>query len=108
MKNFGIKSLQRYITETGNEIIYCEADGRYTHVYFSNDKHEMISANIESIKKLLNDADFFRSHKSHLVNLKYLIGVNCDKRNIYLKNGYVAKVSARKVSKIKYLMANRK
>jgi two-component system LytT family response regulator len=50
------------------DIIRCEADGAYTHVYMK-DKNERITAsiNIGVVEKKLG-ADFFRIHKSHIIN----------------------------------------
>jgi len=108
MKNFSIKSLQKYIAETDNKIVCCEADGRYTRIYFDDNKHETIPAHLKVIEQLVKDKSFFRSHKSHIVNLKCIIGVNYNKGSIYLKNGYVADISRRKDTELKYLRANNK
>jgi len=106
MKKIGIKSLPQYIAETNDKIVYCKAYGRCTRIYFENNKQIIISENIKAIENLVKGDKYFRSHKSNLVNLRYIIGVNYNKRTIYLENGYVAEVSVRRVTELKFLRAN--
>ncbi len=62
---------QGFIFCDPEEIIRCEADGSYTKIY-KVDGTILVSRNIGYIEELLNNQDFFRSHKSHLVNLLHV------------------------------------
>jgi two-component system LytT family response regulator len=54
------------------EILYCEASGSYTNIYFA-DRHTICSAKtIHEYEELLSDAGFVRVHKSFLLNLRHV------------------------------------
>ncbi len=74
------------------QLIRCEADSSYTHIYMEDGIKYYISKKlIEFEKSLASDARFFRVHKSHIVNLtkvvRYIRGeggelIMCDGKNI--------------------------
>jgi two-component system, LytTR family, response regulator len=51
-------------------IIRLQAEANYTKVYLAGEEPVLLSGNIGHFEKLLNDQQFFRSHQSHLVNLR--------------------------------------
>ena len=53
------------------DIIRLEADGTYTHIY-SNGEKFTATKNIKEYEDILVEQNFFRSHKSHLINLKHV------------------------------------
>jgi len=55
-----------------NEIIRAEADDNYTNFYLTNGKTFLVSKTLKHFDELLNEFDFVRVHKSHLVNLQYI------------------------------------
>ncbi len=55
-----------------NEIIRFEADGRYTHVHIDGTKKITATKTIGDYSYLINDKVFFRAHKSHIINLKFV------------------------------------
>ncbi len=55
-----------------NSIVRCEADGNYTKVFFTSGKHELITKLIKDAEELLVDFNFFRVHKSHLINIDHV------------------------------------
>lgn len=65
-------------TQTGTTIInhqdimYCEADGRYTRVFLKNGEDIFVSKLLKTFEKILSGKDFFRIHKSFLVNINYI------------------------------------
>src|SRR4029078_5054356 len=53
-------------------IIRCEADGNYTHIYLLQRQKITSSRNIKEFEELLPETIFFRIHNSHLVNLNHI------------------------------------
>lgn len=54
------------------DIIRCQSDINYTTI-FLNDKTKIVaSKTLKEFEEVLRDADFFRVHNSHLINLAYL------------------------------------
>ena len=82
------------------DVVYCEADGNYTHIQLSGGNRELTTQNLGSIEGLLKAGAFFRVSRSYLVNLKYLARV--DRKNslcILEYNGdtYSVKIPAQKI-----------
>ncbi len=60
------KGLQFLKTE---DIVYCKGDGAYTYFFLKNGERITTSKNLKAYEERLKDYNFFRSHKSYLVNL---------------------------------------
>ena len=54
------------------EIIRIEADRSYSWFYLTGNRKLLVSKNLKEFQDLLGDRNFFRSHNSHLINLKYV------------------------------------
>ncbi len=54
-----------------DEIIRLEADVNYTYIFSLSEKYTAAKG-IKDYEQLLNDYNFFRIHKSHLINLKHV------------------------------------
>jgi two-component system, LytTR family, response regulator len=52
-----------------NDIIYCKADGRYTHVFLKNGKSIITARLLKSFENILPGDMFLRIHKSYIINL---------------------------------------
>jgi len=76
-------------------VVYFNADGKYTKIL--TDKKEIFtsSKNIGEIEPTLSD-NFFRCHKSWIINLKYVSSFNKDSDQVILLDGLVIDVSSRK------------
>jgi two-component system LytT family response regulator len=55
-----------------DDLIRLEADGCYTLVIIKDGKNKMVSHTLKDFEDTLPKERFFRIHKSHLVNLKYI------------------------------------
>lgn len=55
-----------------NEIMYCEADGSYTHFHFREGPELVVSKNLKYYENMLVEYGFIRSHNTVLVNLRYI------------------------------------
>lgn len=54
------------------DILYCQADDNYTHIYTRNDK-KLVSKTLKYFEDILAGNGFARVHKSYLVNVNAII-----------------------------------
>lgn len=73
------------------DILYINADRSYSQIILVNGKKMLISKSLMEFQELLNDFDFFRTHKSHLINLNHV------KKFIRTDGGYVEMTNGDKV-----------
>lgn len=55
------------------DIIYCEADSNYTHLYLKDKKHIIMSKPLKELELQLRPYNFCRIHHSHLINLNHMV-----------------------------------
>ncbi|MFA5816037.1 MAG: LytTR family DNA-binding domain-containing protein [Bacteroidales bacterium] len=55
-----------------DDIIRLEADGGYTRVILKDQKQKMVSHTLKDFEDALPKEIFYRIHKSHMINLKYI------------------------------------
>ncbi len=55
-----------------SEILRCEGESNYTKFFLEGGKTLMVSHTLKDYESILQDYGFFRVHKSHLVNMKYV------------------------------------
>jgi len=65
-----------YILINPVEVVYCKADGNYTHIQMENGNREFTTQNLGTIEDLLKTGSFFRASRSYLVNLQFLSRVD--------------------------------
>lgn len=78
-----------------SEIIHCTGINNYTQFHFADGTNMMVSKTIKEFEELLSDYGFIRTHKSHLVNMEYIIEIKNDNA-ILLRNGQLVEVSRRR------------
>ena len=79
------------------DVVRCESSDNYTIFYFENGQKLMVTRTLKNFEKQLEKHQFFRSHQSHLINLKYLQSfVRTEGGYLLLKNGDQVPVSVRK------------
>lgn len=54
------------------EIIFCRASGNYTEFHLVNNKQLLSSYTLKQYHDLLTDQNFFRTHRSYLINMSYV------------------------------------
>jgi len=54
------------------DIIRIEADRSYSWFFLAGDRKILVSKHMKEFQDLLNDRYFFRSHNSHLINLRFV------------------------------------
>lgn len=55
-----------------DDIIRCESDENYTTFFLKNKEKRVVSKTIKYFEELLSPYPFFRSHRSHLINLHHI------------------------------------
>ena len=55
-----------------SEILYCKADGSYSHFYLTNKQKLTTSKNLKYYSEILTEHAFYRIHSATLINLMYL------------------------------------
>lgn len=53
-------------------IVRCESDNNYTNFYISNGVKILVSKTLKEFEDILESKGFFRTHKSHIINLSFL------------------------------------
>jgi len=69
------------------DIIRIEADRSYSWFFMTGDRKILVSKHLKEFQELLGDRYFFRSHNSHLINLKHV------KKYIRKEGGYIEMVN---------------
>jgi two-component system LytT family response regulator len=87
-----------------DEIIRLQADGTYTHIYTLTEKYTG-TKNIKEYEQLLSDLNFYRSHNSHLINLKHVKRFSrLDGYFVHMSDNSTAEISRRKKEEFIELM----
>jgi len=55
-----------------DEIIRCESDSNYTHVFLKSNKKITVARTLKDIEATLDGLVFFRIHQSHLINMNHI------------------------------------
>ncbi|MEM8523790.1 MAG: LytTR family DNA-binding domain-containing protein [Bacteroidota bacterium] len=70
------------------DVVRLEAEGAYTHLYLQNGEHIFLSKRLKYFEDLLeNWNSFYRSHRSHLVNINYVKKFNRNENLLLLDSG---------------------
>lgn len=79
------------------DIVRCEADCNYTIFYLTDNNKLMVSKTLKDYEDMLLEYNFFRSHKSHLINLSYIKSLEkADGGYIVMKDNTIIPLSQRK------------
>lgn len=68
----GLPTLEGLIFIKVSDILRCEAAGSYTNVLLLHKKTIIATRKIKEFESLLGGHNFFRVHRSHLINLHYI------------------------------------
>lgn len=78
------------------DIVRLESDGNYTTIHTSNDKKIVVSRIIKEYEEILPSKYFFRTHKSHIVNIQNIVKFIRSDESVELKNGVIIPVARRR------------
>lgn len=92
-----LKTMENIYLMDVQDIVFCESDGCYTSVITQNDNKIMTSKSLREYDEMLEDAGFFRIHKSYLINLRHIKRFEkLDGGFIVLTNDHKLPVASRK------------
>jgi two-component system LytT family response regulator len=91
------------------DIVFLEAEGAYTNVWLRNGSKIMASKKLKFFEEVLESRpNFFRSHRSFIVNINFLKKYNKNDSSLTLDNGKVAYIAReRKVEFEEQLKVNK-
>lgn len=105
---------RRVAVSTPNEILYAEigniirfeADSNYTKIYFTDGKAIISTKTLKDYEDALAGQNFFRIHKTHLVNLGHIKKfIKADGGYVLLSDGTSLEVARRKKDELLLLLA---
>ena len=67
-----LNTLNGFVLVNPENIMYCEAEVNYTHIYYLNGNHDTVTLNIGKIEKMLSPDTFMRISRSNIINMDYL------------------------------------
>lgn len=103
IKKIALPNKDGYTLVKLEEIIYCEAQSNYTLVYLSDGRKMMVTKSLKNYDDLLSDSNFYRIHKSYLVNVDFIKEVK-QEGTLILDGGQTLPISQRsKRGFLKYL-----
>jgi two-component system LytT family response regulator len=71
-RRFAVPTLEGLTLINPDDILYVKSDGPYSHFYFTDGRHLLISKTLKEAEEVLPANDFFRIHNSYMVNMKYV------------------------------------
>jgi len=79
-----------------SDILYLEARGAYTMIFFADGTQNLYTINIGQLEKKLESLQFFRVHRSYIINLSYIKKiVKEDRVYALMENGEKLEISRR-------------
>lgn len=72
LNNLAIPTLEGLVFVDLHDIVYCEGSDKYTKVFLSTGKAITSSKTLGGFEEFLEPYNFYRIHKSHLINLGHL------------------------------------
>ncbi|MCB9187133.1 MAG: response regulator transcription factor [Flavobacteriales bacterium] len=92
-----LKDMENIYVLKIEDIIHCEADGRYTRFHVNGqEKPILVSTNLKEYEVLLSPSGFARIHHSHLINLNHIQRIDKVNLTVHLNGGQKVPISVRK------------
>ena len=100
-KRIVLKTFEKLQLVPVAEIIRCEADRNYTLFYLRDERKIIVSHSIKDYDDILCEQGFFRVHKSHIINLKFVDSyIKSDGGSVLLTDGTSIPVAMRKKQRL--------
>ncbi|MBK8522314.1 MAG: LytTR family DNA-binding domain-containing protein [Ferruginibacter sp.] len=80
-----------------SEITYCKSESNYTRFHFTDGKNLVVSKTLKEFESILLENNFFRIHRSYIINLNCIAKYNKGKGGeVVMKDGAILEVSREK------------
>jgi len=89
------------------EIVRCQSAGNYTQFHLTDKRSILVSKTMKEYANLLEDANFFRAHQSHLINLAHFN--KYEKKDggiVHMKDGSTLPVAIRRKERLFEVLKN--
>ncbi|HYE56311.1 MAG TPA: LytTR family DNA-binding domain-containing protein [Chitinophagaceae bacterium] len=90
-----------------DDILRLEADRSYTHIHLVNKRPFIASKTLKHFEDMLEEFNFIRTHKSHLVNPRHVTRLTSDHEFVLLTDGSKVEVSRRKKEDVQKQLVER-
>ena len=94
-KKIVLKTANTLYSILEDDIVYCKADGNYTHVYLKDKEKIVVSKTLKKLEDLFTEVKFVRCHNSFVVNKDYIEKYTSN-GTLITTNGVKIPVSSRK------------
>ncbi len=100
-----LRTQERILVVDVEQIVRCEADDNNTRFFLASGEKVFVTKTLKHFEQLLEGQGFVRVHQSHLVNFRYVRGLEKkDGGYLLLKNGDLIAVSVRKKAEVMALL----
>lgn len=97
LKRLGIPGTDGTVYVDLDQVTRMEGDVNYTHIHMADKKKYTVPKTLLEYEELLQDTQFFRIHKSHLVNLDFVVRyIKGDGGFVVMKDNSQIEVSRRR------------
>lgn len=97
IKKIALPSMEEVNFVKVEDIIRCESDNNYTRFFLTGNQQILVSKTLKEYEDLLEPLGFFRSHKSSLINLRYIKKyIKGEGGTIVLEDGSIVELSRRR------------
>jgi len=95
-KNILIEVMDGFVMENTSNIEYCVAAQAYSEIYTIGKKKITVSKSLAELQRILPEDQFYKTHKSYLVNINYIRKyVRAKESHVLMKSGTKIPVSVR-------------
>ena len=107
LDNLAVPTMEGLIFIGLDHIVRCESNGKYTTIFLSDSKKNIVSSKtLGDFEDLLHNYGFFRIHKSFLINLKHLRKyLRNEGGHVMMSDGAVLEISRRKKDELLELVS---
>ncbi len=91
-----------------NEVLYVEAQGSYVNFFLEGTRRQMATRSLAHYEDLLPPDQFFRTHKSYIVNCDKVVSIKTGRGGVInLKDGFSVPIAIRRKSTFIHLLSQR-
>jgi two-component system LytT family response regulator len=101
-----LKTAERIYVISVTDILRCESDGSYTHVYLHDGSRIIVSRLLKEFEEMLGGYGFFRPQQSHLINLDHLHYYEKSDSMLIMKDKTAIPVASRRKDELLKLIGN--